>query len=74
MNDLSPSPLPSEGNKEDTRDLTVRVLRVAQAAATAVEIWGKASNNEALTWIARASRVLLGGAVGYLTGRRRPQK
>lgn len=48
-----------------SRDWLVTILRVTQGAATAAEIWGEASNKEALTWIARASRMSLNLVVGW---------
>jgi hypothetical protein len=77
MSDPPSSPVDSpqgEVPESESRDRCLTILRVAQGAATAAELCAEASNNEALTWIARASRVLLGLAVGWRIRTRRRRR
>lgn len=60
--------------ESESRDLWLISLRVAQGAVTATELCAEVSNNEALTWIARASRLLLGLAVGWRNRTRRRRR
>lgn len=69
----NPSSSPSsEGDPKGKKlDRVIKTINVAQGVATAIELYAEASQNEALTWIARASRVLLSLAACRIRGRRR---
>jgi len=61
----------NEGRDARDQDRVLRAIRVAQAAAIAVDLCAEASHNEALTWVARASRALLGLAALWRLQRHR---
>lgn len=69
----NPSPSPSsEGDPKGKKlDRVIKTIDVAQSIATAIELYAEASQNEALTWIARASRGLLSLAATWLRAHRR---
>lgn len=60
---------PPEGGsteeRADSGDKFLVILSVAQQAASGAELLAEGFSNEALTWLARASKLVLGLVIGW---------